>query len=80
MLVRARHWRAFLQITDGGTPSREGGFPDPARKSVPSRPTNFHATVSSRSRLAEERFSVAMLDFMSPNAPSKGRDFGGALE
>jgi hypothetical protein len=31
-------------------------------------------------RLAEERFSVAMLDFMSPNAPLKGRDFGGALE
>jgi hypothetical protein len=30
--------------------------------------------------LAEERFAVAMLGFMSPNAPSKGRDFGGALE
>jgi hypothetical protein len=29
-------------------------------------------------RLAEERFSVAMLDFKSPNVP--GRDFGGALE
>ena len=31
-------------------------------------------------RLAEERFSVAMLGFMSPNASLKGRDFGGALE
>ena len=31
-------------------------------------------------RLAEERFAVAMLDFMSPNAPSKGRDFRGTLE
>jgi hypothetical protein len=31
-------------------------------------------------RLAEERFAVAILDFMSPNAPSKGRDFREALE
>jgi hypothetical protein len=26
-------------------------------------------------RLAEERFAIAMLDFISPNAPSKGWDF-----
>jgi hypothetical protein len=31
-------------------------------------------------RLAEERFAIAILDFMSPNAPSKGRDFREALE
>jgi hypothetical protein len=31
-------------------------------------------------RLAEERFAVAILDFTSPNAPSKGRDFREALE
>jgi hypothetical protein len=31
-------------------------------------------------RLAEERFSVAMLGFMSPNTSLKGRDFRGALE
>jgi hypothetical protein len=31
-------------------------------------------------RLAEERFAVAMLGFMSPNDPSQGRDFHGALE
>jgi hypothetical protein len=31
-------------------------------------------------RLAEERFAVAMLDFMSPNVRLKGRDFRGALE
>jgi hypothetical protein len=31
-------------------------------------------------RLAEERFAVAMLDFMSPNASSKDSDFRGALE
>ena len=31
-------------------------------------------------RLAEERFAVAMLDFMSPNASLKGRDFREALE
>jgi hypothetical protein len=31
-------------------------------------------------RVAEERFSLAMLSFMSPNDPLKGRDFGGALE
>jgi hypothetical protein len=31
-------------------------------------------------RLAEERFAVAILDFMSPDAPSNGRDFRGALE
>jgi hypothetical protein len=31
-------------------------------------------------RLAEERFAVAMLDFMSPNVSLKGRDFREALE
>jgi hypothetical protein len=31
-------------------------------------------------RLSEERFALAMLDFMSPNATCKGWDFGGALE
>jgi hypothetical protein len=31
-------------------------------------------------RLAEERFAVAILDFMSPNDPSKGWDFREALE
>ena len=41
-----------LAITDGGTPSREGGFQHPARKPVPCRPVRptFHATASSRSR------------------------------
>jgi hypothetical protein len=31
-------------------------------------------------RLAEERFAVAMLGFMSPSDPLKGRDFRAALE
>ena len=31
-------------------------------------------------RLAEERFAVAILDFMSPNAAPKSRDFREALE
>ena len=39
---RARFARV-LAITDGGTPFPEGGFPDPARKSVPSVRPTFHA-------------------------------------